>query len=254
MTRVREARLWAIAGGVIAGLVASAVFTVALELDHASVAGLALYVVGIGAVPFAVARWPRTYAVITTVTVLFALFVAAWGLLPALPVAVALLASLFFPAPRFSRRAVLRVGAAVGAALIALALFAVTVVPGDMHLVACVPDGDRRAHSEVFELIDDPHVQGIAGADSPGGILLELGGWPSEREVDDIVRRAEAIPGVERVGRDDSTSCRQAADGGFRVYSDWRAERMSAAKASTSSGVVSQEHIQRTSPVPSSQT
>ena len=44
------------------------------------------------------------------------------------------------------------------------------------------------------------------------------------------------------------------SDGGFRIYADCRAERMSDAKASTSSGVVSHEHIQRTSPVASSQT
>jgi hypothetical protein len=44
------------------------------------------------------------------------------------------------------------------------------------------------------------------------------------------------------------------ADGGFRIYADCKAERMSDANASTSSGVVSQEHIQRTSPVASSHT
>ena len=42
------------------------------------------------------------------------------------------------------------------------------------------------------------------------------------------------------------------ADGGFRIYADSKAERMSDANASTSSGVVSHEHIQRTSPVVSS--
>lgn len=208
MTRVREARLWAIAGGVIAGLVASAVFAVALTLDRESVAGLALYVVGIGAVPFAVAWWKVPYAVVTTCAILFALYFALWGLVPALPVVVGLVASFFFQPPRLGWRPVRRVGAAVGAALIALGVFAVAVVPGDMHLVACVEDGDRRAHSEVFDLIDDRHVQGVEGAETPGGILLELGGWPSEREVDELVRRAEAIPGVERVERDASTSCR----------------------------------------------
>ena len=208
MTRGPEARLWAIAAGVIAGLVASAVFTVALDLDRESLAGLALYVVGIGAVPFAVARWNVPYAVITTCVILVALYLAVWGLVPALPVVVGLVVSFFFRAPRFEQRSLRRVGVAVGAALVALGLFAVTVVPGDMHLVACVADGNRRAHSEVFDLIDDRHVEGIQGADSPGGILLELGGWPSDREVDDLVRRAEAIPGVERVGRDASTRCR----------------------------------------------
>lgn len=208
MTRVPHARLWAIAGGVIAGLVASAGFTVALELDRESLAGLALYAVGIGAIPFAVAWWKVPYAVITTCVILLALYLALWGLVPALPVVVGLVASFFFRAPRFEQRSLGRVGLAVGAALIALGIFAVTVVPGDIDLVACVQDGDRRAHSEVFELIDEPNVQGIEGADAPGGILLELGGWPSDREVDDLVRRAESIPGVERVGRNASTSCR----------------------------------------------
>ena len=43
---------------------------------------------------------------------------------------------------------------------------------------------------------------------------------------------------------------------GWRItrYDEASASAMSAAKASTSSGVVSQEHIQRTSPVASSQT
>lgn len=41
--------------------------------------------------------------------------------------------------------------------------------------------------------------------------------------------------------------------GGFRIYADRRADRTSAANASTSSGVVFHEHIQRTSPVRSSQ-
>jgi hypothetical protein len=208
MPRREEGRLWAIAGGVIAGLLASAVFTVALGLDRETVAGLALYVVGVGAVPFAVAWWRLTYTVVTALTILVALYLALWGLLPSLLVVIGLVASFFFPAPRFERRTLVRVGAAVCAALIALALFAVTVVPGEKHLVACVPDGEREAHSEVFDLIDDPLVEGVQGAESPGGILLEIDDWATEREQEALARRAEAIPGVERVGRDDSTACR----------------------------------------------
>jgi hypothetical protein len=201
-------RLWAIVAGVIAGLVASVVWMAAEHGGREDLAGLALYVVALGAVPFAVAWWQGVYIPLTSLAVLFALWLGLWGMFPSPLVALGLLVSLVFPAPRFDRRAIARPIAAVAVALLVVGAFALVVVPGDMRLVACVPFEERAARTAVFDVIDDPHVTSVQGADSPKGILLELENWPSDEEVDRIVRRLEAIPGVEGVGRDGSTRCR----------------------------------------------